>query len=93
MVELFCSIWKWITRKEKSSAAIEGFDLLSISQREFNTQILRQLNAQNRRLNECEDDRNELHAKVGGLEIKVDECEQDRQELRERMEAVENKTQ
>ncbi len=88
MVELVLSIWRWLTRKEKSSVAIEGFDLLASSQREFNAQIIERLDTQSTRLDECDQDRSELRTAIGGLTIKVAECETDRTELRDSVEQL-----
>ncbi len=92
MGELFVSIWHWITRKEKSSLAIDGFIGLTASQRDFNEQVIDQLNLQARRLDECEEDRDELRNKIVHLEQKVYECDEDRKDLRERIETLESNT-
>jgi len=93
MGEVARAIWAWLTRKEKASVALEGFNLLSGSQRDFNEQILHQLNTQNERLDECDQDRADLRTEVNALNTKVAECDEDRKELRDRIETLEQQSQ
>ncbi len=85
MAELVASIWNWLWRKEKSSAAFEGFNLLTGDQRKFNQQVLEELEKQRKRLDECDNDRAELRNDVSELNGRVQSCEDDREDLRQQL--------
>lgn len=93
MAEFLVGIWAWLTRKEKSSVAIDGFDRLSSRQEKFNQQILDELVTQSKRLDDCDKDRDDLRKKVGVLDQKVEDCDEDRTDLRKRVETLEKHSQ
>lgn len=80
------SVLTWLFKKEGAAIAIEGYDRLYNRQNDW-------IERTEKRLDDCERDRDELHKKMGCLEIKVDECESDRRELRERIEVLETNSQ
>ncbi len=83
--ELFLGFWRWLWRKDKSSGAFEGFNLLAGDQRHFNQQVLEELEKQRARLDTCDEDRAELRTKCDQLDTRVQTCEDDREDLRQQL--------
>lgn len=89
LTEILTALWGFIFRKDKADDGINAATAANKSFERFIAKVEARLTITESRLDECDEDRNELRTEVGGLKVRVGECEEDRAELRDRVNTLE----
>jgi chromosome segregation ATPase len=82
--KIWNAIIGWLTKRESAAVAIDGFDRLNMRQNEWIEHVERRLRASEKRADECEEDRKELHKRA-------DDCDEDREKLHTKVSGLESK--